>query len=105
VGNYYDNHVITLSMLVGAARHKTHDADEVLDLLQNLVVEQLKLDRYLDGAVRFAEPESMEVDSFFEITPNHKGALLTVNVKYIDTPDIPDYNWIEELLGPEVDEG
>jgi hypothetical protein len=30
---------------------------------------------------------------------------LNINVKYIDTPDIPDYNWIEELLGPEVEEG
>lgn len=97
--------MISIPVLIGAARINTFDADEVLDVIQDAAIEQLKSDRYLDGAVRWAEPDTMDIDSFFEITPNHKGALLNINVKYIDTPDIPDYNWIEELLGPEVEEG
>jgi len=105
VGNFFDQHMISIPILIGAARHKTLDADEVLDVIQNAVIEQLKADRYLDGAVRFSEVDEMIIDNFVEISPNHRGAILEINVKYIDTPDIPDYNWIEYLLGPEVEEG
>jgi hypothetical protein len=47
----------------------------------------------------------MIVDNFVEISPNHRGAILDINVKYIDTPDIEIPNYIEYLLGPDVDEG
>lgn len=105
VGNFYDLHMIEIPMLIGAARYGTYDKDEVLDILQDAVIEQLKADRYLDGAVRFSEVDDMRIDSFFEITKNHAGAMLRINVKYIDDPEIVDENWIQYLLGPEVEEG
>lgn len=95
--------MISIPILIGAARHKTLDADEVLDILQDAVIEQLKGDRYLDGLVRFSEVDEMIIDNFFEITPNHRGAILDINIKYIDEVDIPDENWISEILGPEIE--
>lgn len=97
--------MVEIPILVGAARHKSKDVYEVLDMLQNVVVEQLKADRYLDGAVRFSEVDDMKIDNFAEITPNHLGAILRINIKYIDTPVIIDEGQIEYLLGPEVEEG
>ena len=91
--------------MIGAAKYKTHSADEVLDVLQNEVIEQLKKNRSLNGVVRFSEVGEMRVDNFMEITKNHKGALLQMNVKYSDTPSIPDTGYIEEILGMEVTEG
>lgn len=94
--------MISIPILIGAARHKTLDADEVLDVIQNAVIEQLKADRYLDGAVRFSEVDEMVVDNFVEISPNHRGAILEINVKYIDTPEIVDEGQIKYILGPEI---
>lgn len=101
-GNFFDNHQIELTMLVGAARHGANDVHEVLDILQHLVVEQLKADRYLNDTVRFSEVDDMRVDNFAEITPNHLGAMLRVNLKYIDIPVILDEGEIKYLLDPEV---
>ena len=107
VGNFFDEHRVELTMLIGAARHGAKDVHEVLDMLQHLVVEQLKADRYLNDAVRFSEVDDMKIDNFAEITPNHLGAILKVNIKYIDIqPEVSlDENWIQYLLGPEVEEG
>jgi len=96
--------MITIPILIGAARHKTLDADEVLDIIQDAVIEQLKGDRYLEGAVRFAEVDEMIVDNFVEISPNHRGAILDINVKYIDEVTIPDENYIEYILGPTIED-
>lgn len=97
--------MIEIPILVGAARHKSNDVYEVLDMLQHVVVEQLKADRYLDDAVRFSEVDDMKIDNFAEITPNHLGAILRINIKYIDTPVIIDEGEIKYLLGPEIEEG
>jgi len=90
-------------ILVGAARHKTLDADEVLDILQNAIIEQLKSSRDLGGAVRLSEVDEMVTDNFFEITPNYRGSLIRVNIKYQDTTPTVDEGQIKYLLGPEVD--
>ena len=99
IGNFYDKHEITLPILTGVAKYNTSDAEEMLDELQDGVIEQIKADRGLGGAVRFAEPHSMKIDSFVEISPNHIGAILLLDVKYIDVPHIPELNWIESLVG------
>lgn len=100
-GNYWDDHRLTIPILIGAARHKANDADEVLDILQDAVLKQILADRYLGGVCRLCEPSDMIVDSFFEISDQSKGAVLTLDIKFIDTPDIPDLNWIEEIFEPE----
>lgn len=102
VGNYADQHELTIPMLVGVAKHNSYGAEELLDELQNGVIEQIKASRNLGGAVQFAEPRDMSVDSFIEISPNFICAVLTIEVKYIDEPDIPDLNWIEELVNMQV---
>lgn len=104
VGNFFDQHMITIPILIGAARHESLDADEVLDIIQDAVIEQLKGDRYLEGAVRFSEVDEMIVDNFVEISPNHRGAILDINVKYIDEVDAETPNWIETILGPEIED-
>ena len=105
IGNYCDEHKIVLPILMGIAKHSSRDAAELLDSLQDAVISQLKADRSLNDVVRFAEPRTMKVDSFVEITPDFLGAIMIVDVKFLDTPHIPDLNWIETLLDPEVTEG
>lgn len=102
VGNYFDEHRLELPILIGAARHKSVDADTLLDTLQDAVLKQILSDRSIGGTVRLCEPSDIYMDSFFEISDQAKGAVLTLDIKHIDTPDIPDLNWIEELLDPEV---
>ena len=102
VGNYWDQHRLKLPILIGAARHNALDADEVLDILQNAVLTQILSDRSMDGSVRLCEPSEIMVDSFFEISDQFKGAVLTLDIKFIDEPVIPYDGEIKYLLDPEV---
>lgn len=101
IGNYLDKHTISIPCLVGVSKHNSYDAEELLDELQDAVIEQLKADRYLGGIVRFAEPRSMRVDSFIEISPLTVGAIIMLDVKAIDEQHETTLNWIEEILNPE----
>jgi len=101
IGNFYDKHEISIPLLVGISKHNSYDAEELLDELQDAVIEQLKADRGLAGAVRFAEPRSMKIDAFAEITPLTVGAILMIDVKYIDEQHEIDLGWIESLVETE----
>ena len=57
----------------------------------------------MGGVVRFSEVDEMVTDNFFEISPNHRGSLLQINIKYQDTTPSVDEGQIKYLLGPEVD--
>jgi len=105
VGNYWDEHRLELPILIGAARHKALDTEEVLDVLQDAVLTQILSDRGMNGSCRLCEPSDIIVDSFFEISDQFKGAILTLDIKFIDDPEIVDEGEIVYLLGPEVEEG
>ena len=94
-----------MSILVGAAKHKSMAAEEVLDVLQHCVLEQIKADRYMGGNTRYTEPTNVSTDSFFEISKNHIGSIITLDINYVDTPVDIDEGEILYLLGPEVVEG
>lgn len=101
MGNYWDQHQLEIPILIGAARHKSADVDTVLDILQDAVLKQVLDDRDLGGVCRICEPSEVIVDTFFEISPQFRGAMITIDVKYIDDPVIPDLGQIEYLLDPE----
>ena len=101
IGNYLDKHRIEIPILVGVSKHNSYDAEELLDELQDAVIEQLKADRDLGGAVRFAEPRSMRVDAFLEVSPLTVGAILMLDVKAIDAQHETDLGWIDELVETE----
>lgn len=101
IGNYLDKHTIAIPCLVGVSKHNSSDAEEKLDELQDAVIEQLKADRYLGGSVRFAEPRSMRVDAFCEVSPLTVGAILMLDVKAIDEQHETSLNWIESLVETE----
>ena len=105
IGNFADQHMLNLSVLVGAAKHGSMDATEVLDVLQNCVVEVLKENRFIDDNIRSITPFTVFTDSFFEISKNHVGSIVNLDIKYQDSPTIPDEGQILYLLDPTVEEG
>jgi len=105
IGNYCDRHDISLSILVGAAKHGSMKAEEVLDVLQDHVLYQIKADRYMGGSMRYAEPTTVSTDSFFEISKNHVGSIIDINIKYVDASEEVDEGQILYLLDMEVNEG
>lgn len=89
-------------MLIGASKHNGRDADEDLDALQNAVLKQILSDRSMGGTCRLCEPSDVIVDSFFEISNQFKGAILTLQIKAIDDVEIVDDGEIKYLLDPEI---
>ena len=98
IGNYFDKHEIIFPILIGISKHNSSDAEEKLDELQDAVIEQIKADRDLGGVVRFVEPRTMKMDMFVEVSPLTLGAILTVDIKAIDSQHEIDLGWISELV-------
>lgn len=100
VGNYADMHMLDVPILICAGKHKAHDAHELLDVLQDAVVGQLRADRSLNNIVRRADVMDVKVDPYVEIADSNIGAEIILRIKCIDdnTPADAGYS-IDELSG------
>lgn len=103
--NYRDQHLLKMSMLVGAAKHGVMEAAEVLDTLQDCAIEQIKDDPYVSDSIRFVKPDAVASDVFLDISKNHVGSIIHLDVKYIDSPAADNSGQISYLLDPTVEEG
>ena len=85
LNNRSDKHTFDMPILLASAKFKSRSAQEIVDERQHIIYRLIIDDPTLGGAMQWAQPPKLFIDTFFELNPVMTGAVITLRGEAIET--------------------